>query len=301
MVATSGHSLEQLNAFVAVCDAQSYSGAGRALGKDRTTVRELVKAYEDILGYGLFQTQGRSVIPTVQALALLPQVRLVLRQNEKLFQFSHAVFDYPTTNINIVYDNDLPHELVRNIEVRALQRYPELRINWYARGRDSSLEGIVSGEIDFAILPARGGVRPGAPVNYKHLGHVRYGIYVGARSPLASIKEFTLEDAQLEIQYVSEHSLQTKGLITTFSSHCRTVSSNSLLMSMLETGGWALLPIHIASKLSNQASLIQLSSPLLTSDIKIPFSLFYQVGAEANPILANMLTWFDDAVTQDIY
>ena len=55
------YSFAQLEAFTAVAEHGSLMKAASKLGKDRTTLRDLIDFLEDGLGYALFLREGRSL------------------------------------------------------------------------------------------------------------------------------------------------------------------------------------------------------------------------------------------------
>ncbi len=287
------HTLEQLMAFSAVYKHKSYSGAGRALRKDRTTVRDLVKAYEDVLGMELFTIQGRKAIPTKYAINLIEQAHLVIRQNEKLVHLSQAMFEHKIVELNIGYDEDFPAKILSLVEQNMLKAYPELKINWLHRNRKHGLDQIVSGEIDFVVMSAKGKIDPEQPVVFKHLGFLSYGLYVGAKTELAAKSQLSLEDLQLEIQYIGETTFKGGGLIKAFSSRTRIIGSNTLIVEMLRNQGWALLPRIQMEEFVENNILVKMKSSLLVNDVKVPFSAFHRIGMESQPLIMDLMNWFE--------
>ncbi|BCN25574.1 LysR family transcriptional regulator [Vibrio alfacsensis] len=285
------HSLDQLYAFVSVYEHHSYSAAGRELNKDRTTVRELVKSYEDILGLELFTIIGRKANPTERATQLYPQAKLVLRQNRKLLEFGNAMFQEPKTRLKLGYDIDFPVDFIAELERRCLSFFPQVRVQWIETHRDNALKQVSERELDLAILPAIGGISPRYPLIFKHLGYISYGLYVGAKSPLAQRAAFTIEDAQLEVQYLSFNNMNSDGMIQAFSSHTRAVSSHTLLVKMLKNEGWALLPVPLGEYYAKKQLLKKLPTPLLANDVKMPFSLFHPIGDEQQATTKALVAW----------
>lgn len=283
------HTIEQISAFVAVYDQGSYSHAGRVLLKDRTTVRELVKSLEDATNLQLFTVKGRTAQPTDQADALIEQFRLVLRQNDKLSAHIQALQSGSKATLVIAYNEDFPADVIQDIEQSILAMHPEIRVSWLERSRELCLEGIVSGSIDIAFMPSRGLLYPEKTVDFKLIGYVHYGIYTGQNNPLKLHKAFTLEDIQLEVQYVNERTLLAEGAIQCFSSHSRVTGGNLHTIKAVEKNGWAVLPNWVASQWG-RGKILKKSSPLFSCDWHVPFSLFYQVGKERHEVVSNILT-----------
>ena len=279
------HTLEQLRAFIAVYENQSFSGAGRSLNKDRTTVRELVKSYEDALGYALFNIVGRKAVATFAAEKLYPHAILVIRQESKLAEVSQFLFSASRTHFNIGYDVDFPFDFLKSVEVWATKCFPLVSINWLARNREVGLDELKCGELDFAFFPARGAISLGFPAHFQHLGYIDYGVYVGSGTSLAHKPIFDLEDAQLEIQYLSENALKAEGAIKAFSYSTRIVSSSDLIIQLLQYQGWALLPNRTAEGAVKVGNIEKKEMSLLSNDLKVPFSLFHTIELESDPFI----------------
>ncbi|MGF1695559.1 LysR family transcriptional regulator [Vibrio lamellibrachiae] len=288
------HTLEQLHAFIAVFEQKSYSAAGRKLNKDRTTIRELVKSYEDNLGFSLFEIQGRKAHPTPYATELVKQAYLVLRQNSKLTEYSKSIYTTPKSIINIGYDADFPFEFIAELERRLHGKYPHLTVHWRKTTRLKGVPLIAKGTLDFAILPTRNRVEPEYPLQFTLLGYISYGLYVGKHSRLANKTVFTLEDGQFETQYLSENAWEADGIIKEFSSQTRQVSSNRLIVHLLQNDGWAILPNDYANDEVNKVKLTKLESNILANDVKIGFGYFHQIGQEQSSTIQHIKKWCDE-------
>lgn len=287
-------SLDQVVAFTSVYENQSYSAAGRQLRKDRTTVRELVKAYEDQLGFGLFIIVGRKAEPTERAIKLYPQAKLVLRQNQVLQQFGQAMFVEPKVEVHLGYDRDFPTELLADIERRCLEKFPQIRAHWKEVTRIEGLKALQDHTLDIAVLPAKGKVTPHVPCAFRHLGYISYGVYVHPLSHLAGKDDFSLEDAQFEVQYLMDNHLYGEGMIQAFSNLTRGISSYELLVKLLENGGWTFLPLSVGQNYVRQNKLKKVHVSLLSNDVKVPFSLFYPIGGDSHPVTQALIDWFTE-------
>lgn len=77
---TLQYSFAQIEAFATIAETGSLSRAAIRLGKDRTTLRDLLDYLEDALGYRLFSREGRSLTLTAEGEQLFRQAHLLLRQ-----------------------------------------------------------------------------------------------------------------------------------------------------------------------------------------------------------------------------
>ncbi|KOO14876.1 LysR family transcriptional regulator [Vibrio xuii] len=288
------HTLDQLAAFVAVFENGSYSAAGRRLAKDRTTVRELVKAYEDILGYKLFIIEGRQAIATEEANRLYSPATHVIRQNSLLQQLSVAQLDQPLAELTFGYDGDFPRQLICDLDRLISEHYPHIKTHWLQRGRDTALDSVEDGSLNFAISPARMRIQPKQKVLYKSLGYVSYNLYTGSKSPLLDKEDFSLLDAQAETQLIAEHTNNAGTVVHAYSVDTKVIGCNMLLLDLLSHFGWAILPNHVAESSLKLGRIRKLKSSALANDVHMPFSIYYPFSGDSNELSQQILGWCDE-------
>ena len=98
------YSFAQLEAFTAVAEHGSLAKAALKLGKDRTTLRDLIDFLEDGLGYALFLREGRSLHLTPEGEQLQRQAHLLMRQVKAFEAFAKDVPKSAAQEISLVYD-----------------------------------------------------------------------------------------------------------------------------------------------------------------------------------------------------
>lgn len=112
------YSFAQLEAFTAVVECKSLVKAARQLGKDRTTLRDLIEFLEDGLGYALFLRQGRSLQLTPEGEQLQRQAHLLMRQVKAFEAFAKEVPNSATQDITLAYDPFSPQNVVAGADWR---------------------------------------------------------------------------------------------------------------------------------------------------------------------------------------
>lgn len=142
-------SLRQLQVIVAVAEGRSFTAAGEQLGLSQQSVSALVRSAEDRLGIRLFERTTRSVEPSPECNALLPDVRYGLSliatalgraRNSGLAERPLVIGVSPA----VAY-GELKH-LIAALENRALPD-PEIREVW----ADELLAGVREGRFDAGI------------------------------------------------------------------------------------------------------------------------------------------------------
>ena len=83
------------------------------LGKDRTTLRDLIDFLEDGLGYALFLREGRSLHLTPEGEQLQRQAHLLMRQVKAFEAFAKDVPKSAAQEISLVYDPSRPARCCR--------------------------------------------------------------------------------------------------------------------------------------------------------------------------------------------
>ncbi|HBC92528.1 MAG TPA: transcriptional regulator [Pelotomaculum sp.] len=132
--------------FLASVDLGSFSKAAAALRYTPSGVSQLVNAFEKEMGYPLLHRDKKGVTPTEEALKIIPVLREILKQEEKLNQINDEIVGLATGCVTIAaYSSIATHWLPRVI--RAFQEeYPQITIKL--------MEGIrqeVSGWLDDKI------------------------------------------------------------------------------------------------------------------------------------------------------
>lgn len=290
------HTLEQVSAFVAVYEQGSYSSAARKLKKSRTTVREHVVAYEDLLGYSLFVIEGRKAIPTERAEHLYHRAKLVEKQNRSLFVQSQALYESNVHTITIYYDVITPLSLITYIEKRVMGYNSDIIINWKHRTRQEAMDKLQEGECDIAIMPYRGQLFAEKEVTWKAIKPIQVGCYAGVNSPLALIDDLKIENLMLDTQYVTENFVTLKLNFTSIqvSPKMHTVSNNDLLCELVKQHGWTIMPRHYMTSYIDRGEVVELKLKELGGNVSFGLNAFYCYGKAEVEVFGLILEWIEE-------
>ncbi|MGF1734263.1 LysR family transcriptional regulator [Photobacterium satsumensis] len=254
------HTIDQILTFVSVYDHGSYSSAARALGKSRATVREHIHTYEDILGYELFTIEGKKAAPTHNAKRLIKRARLLARQHKSLHEHGLNLFDCSISDITICIDTFTPTALITETNRYIRSNWPQINIHWLSRNREQSLEGLISGHFDIAILPSHGKIFSVENLTWQALGTVDFGIYTRKSSALAKEINPTLEELYSDIHLLTESQVELGASIDGFraSPNSIVVSNNHLMYELLKESGWAFMPKLYVEDLDTCEQIVEL-------------------------------------------
>jgi len=76
--------INQLRAFVAVCDQGSFSGAARELNRAQSAISHAIKALESAFDVELFERNTRKATLTAAGRSLVPEARAVISRTEEM-------------------------------------------------------------------------------------------------------------------------------------------------------------------------------------------------------------------------
>lgn len=287
------HTLEQLSAFVAVYEQGSYSSAAKILRKSRTTIREHIVAYEDVLGYDLFIIDGRKAVPTEKASLLYYRAKLVDKQNRSLYVQSQSLYDTDVHTINMCYDVITPMSLIAFIECRLAEYNPHLVINWRHRTRERAMEYLLDGTCDIALMPFRGHIYPEKEVTWTSVAKVEMACFARPNSSLAQTLSLKLEDLMLETQYVTENlaSLNISFAQIQVAPKLHVVSNSDLLCELLMHNGWAAMPRHYMQPFVERGQLVELKLEEIGDGVTFGLNAFYCHGKQNIDVFHHILDW----------
>lgn len=238
------YSFAQLEAFTAVVEYGSLAKAAIGLGKDRTTLRDLIDFLEDGLGYSLFQRQGRSLHLTPEGEQLQRQARLLMRQVKAFEAFAKDVPKSAMQEMTLVYDPFTPRALLQALIGEMAQRHT--RLSLINASRDEAERLLASGQADLGICQARHR-SVGDAMEWRALGAIEMDFYAsealfaGAEQPL-SLLELSLAP-QVIMHPDSDEPVARRLQI---SGHTIFTNELEMLRGLLEQGcGWGFLPTHM--------------------------------------------------------
>ena len=147
------YSFAQLEAFTAVVEHGSLMQAAIRLGKDRTTLRDLIDFLEDGLGYPLFIREGRTLRLTPEGEQLQRQAHLLMRQVKAFEAFARNVPDGASQQVTLVYDPFTPRAFLRALIGVMADR--GTRLSLIGASRDVAEDLLAKGQADLGIFQAR--------------------------------------------------------------------------------------------------------------------------------------------------
>ena len=243
-MATLIYSFAQLEAFTAVAEHGSLMKAASKLGKDRTTLRDLIDFLEDGLGYALFVREGRHLQLTPEGEQLQRQAHLLMRQVRAFEAFARAVPDSATQDISLVYDPFTPRAFLQALLAKMATR--NVRLSLTCASRDDAEAMLARSAADLGICQARNR-SVGNEMEWRALGAIDMDFYASKVLFRENASPVSLLDLSLVPQVVM-HPASDEPVARRLQISGHTIFTNELemLRGLLEKGcGWGFLPTHL--------------------------------------------------------
>lgn len=238
------YSFAQLEAFTAVAEHGSLMKAASKLGKDRTTLRDLIDFLEDGLGYALFLREGRSLRLTPEGEQLQRQAHLLMRQVKAFEAFARSVPDSATQDIALVYDPFTPRAFLQALIATLAAK--KIRLSLTSASRDEAEARLANGQADLGICQARNR-SVGNEMEWWALGAIEMDFYAATALFAEVASPVSLLDLSLVPQVIM-HAASDEPVARRLQISGHTLFTNELemLRGLLEQGcGWGFLPTHL--------------------------------------------------------
>lgn len=241
---TLQYSFAQIEAFATIAETGSLSRAAIRLGKDRTTLRDLLDYLEDALGYHLFNREGRTLTLTAEGEQLFRQAHLLLRQAQAFESFAQTLPQTTGQALRLVYDPFIPRDFLCALADTLARR--QIRLSCWSASRREAEQALSDGVADMALCQANNRTL-GSEMEWRALGTVDLRFYAADSLFHDAPRPLTLLNLSLTPQLVmhrrSDDQIARRLQI---SGHTLYMNEITLLRHALEQGrGWGFLPDHL--------------------------------------------------------
>src|SRR5260221_7571905 len=179
--------INQLRAFVAVCDQGSFSGAARELRRAQSAVSHAIKALESAFDVQLFERNTRKATLTPAGRSLLPDARAVISRTEEMKTRAVSIAEAGVPQVSIAVDTYFPRahliECLRSLQADFPTAAINLRITTMQGAGGLVLEGTCALAVTITDVPE---LSPGT-IERQHLCDAQMVTVCAPSHPLAAI------------------------------------------------------------------------------------------------------------------
>ena len=181
--------INQLRAFVAVCDQGSFSGAARQLKRAQSAISHAIKALESAFDVALFERNTHKATLTAAGRSLLPDARAVIARTEEMKTRAASIAEAGVPQVSIAVDTYFPRshliECLRSLQAEFPTAAINLRMTTMQGGEQLVLEGACALAVTITNVPE---LSPGA-IERQHLCEAQMVTVCAPSHPLAAIAE----------------------------------------------------------------------------------------------------------------
>ena len=143
---------KMIQVLLTAIDSGSLTKAGEILGYTQSNLTQMVKSFEDEIGFPLLIKTKKGVEPTREALQLLPTMRAMRAQEEKFFQEIADISGIKRGTIRIGTFVSTSTSWLPQLLDHFQDNYPEVVFEIVESGQDEMEHGIADGSLDIALL-----------------------------------------------------------------------------------------------------------------------------------------------------
>jgi DNA-binding transcriptional LysR family regulator len=149
--------INQLRAFVAVCDEGTFSGAARRLSRAQSAISHAIAALESALGVELFERDTRRPEITPAGRSLLPDARAVISRTEEMKNRADSIARIGVPQISVAVDVYFPRahliDCLRTLQSAVPTAAINLRMTTMQGGEELVLEGTCALAVTISDVP----------------------------------------------------------------------------------------------------------------------------------------------------
>jgi DNA-binding transcriptional LysR family regulator len=246
-------SLEQLEAFVAAVEEQSFSAAARKLKKSQAAVSTALTNLEVDLGTTLFDRSHRYPALTPEGRALLSDAMAILAHSKELQEKANGMYQGIEPKLVIAIDEAIAYEAIAGTFRLFEKHFPDLQLHFLRPSQTEIIESVSKGVSALGLVPYQASYPQG--VVFRRIGNLSLVIVVRHDHALAGKRNVSLAELH-DYRQILTALPPGESLI---SPRCWFVESYAAMLAMANDSlGWAILPKHFAKNALDSGQLVEL-------------------------------------------
>ncbi len=143
---------QKIRILLTAIDCGSLTAAGERLGYTQSALTQMMKSFEDEVGFPLLSKSNRGVRPTAEAELLLPAMRRIVSSEEDFVQGVAQINGLHKGTVRIgSFVSTSIHWLPRVLEFFQ-ENYPDIVFQITECGQDDMIKGLQNGSLDIALM-----------------------------------------------------------------------------------------------------------------------------------------------------
>ena len=239
---------QQLDAFLAIAETGSFSGAATRLHLTQPAVSKRIALLEAHLDSKLFDRLGKRVALTPTGHSLLPHARRILQAVADAERAINALGGDVAGRLSNATRHHIGLHHLPPVLSEYSRRYPAVHLDLHFLDSEKALEAVANGEFDLGVITL--GERIAKPLEYTPVWRDELHFVVGAEHPMAERTTLTLADLTHFQAILPDASTHTTQLVLALFEQQRLALEISMATNHLDTIrmmvsiglGWGVLP-----------------------------------------------------------
>ncbi|WP_256262467.1 LysR substrate-binding domain-containing protein [Pseudomonas gingeri] len=140
--------LRQVEAFHAVMRTGSMTGAANLMAVTQPAVTRLIRDFEDVVGFPLFERRGNQLLPTPQAIALIPEVERSFIGLDRIARLAAGIRENTAGSLRIAAMPAVANTLLPRFLAHFLAQRPNLQVSLQGIPSHQVAEMVAAGQVD---------------------------------------------------------------------------------------------------------------------------------------------------------
>lgn len=295
--------LDQLRAFLAVCEAGSFSAAARRLRRAQSAVSHAVMLLERALALRLFDRSGRLPALTTAGRSLANDARAVIARADELKARARSIADKVEPELSIAVDAFLPNAALIAALRELGREFPLMPVTLYTEVLGAVESRVRSGQSSLGIAALVGPLAAGADLERRLLTYVDMVSVAAPQHPLARLAgPIPTAALQRHTQLVlTDRSALTEGHTGgVLAEHVWRFADLAARHQFLLAGmGWGNMPCHMVAADIARGRLRPIEVAAWAGEpLRLPLGLIHPRGQPPGPAARRLLEHLAAALAQ---
>ncbi|MEH6443861.1 MAG: LysR family transcriptional regulator [Oceanospirillaceae bacterium] len=249
--------LDQLQAFVTTVQSGSFSAAARLLGKAQSGISTAISNLEADIGFELFNRSQRYPVLTEKGRSLYPQAYNLLQQCSNLDARINTLVSDQKFELTLAMDEVFPEQALGQALFNIERNFPDFRLTLINGSQGDIIDYVRNKQADLGLLVQNNPISE--DVYAIDIGRLDYVLMCSPEHPLAKLKQVSITDLQQHRQYVYCNK-RGKPYNQPLSADYWFLDSYFYIVPLvIQSGGWAIIPLNIAQLKIYNCGLTSLS------------------------------------------
>jgi DNA-binding transcriptional LysR family regulator len=246
--------INNLNAFIQVAEAGSFSEAANRLHITQPAVSKRISALEEQLGTRLIDRIGRKVELTPAGATLLPRAKSIIRDLEDMRRCLDNLSGDITGRLNLAISHHLGLHRLPPILQAFTQRYPKVTLDIQFLDSEVAYEAVAQGEIELAVITLTEQVSE--KIHVQTIWRDPLAFVASTNHPLAQVHKVTLDTLSQHGAILPELNTFTGTITKRLFNEQKLPLNTTMTTNYLETIrmmvslglGWSVLPLTLMNE-----------------------------------------------------